>query len=657
MLRRRGLIRLVTCLSGLTAFVGCATAPPPTPDDSATVLARHSLEAPDPSLPGALEVRHLYYGPGTDLQRPEYRDSISLTTRPVDGSKLVDWGDSQKAREKYWGFSTDSLPLNARVWYPAAGQGPFPVALIVHGNHNPEDFSDPGYEYLGKLLASRGIILASIDMNFINGGIRGENDARGWLLLKHLEAFRDFNRDPESPFYGRVDLENVAVMGHSRGGEAVGHAAAFNRLGQYPDDGNLKFDFNFGIKAVVAIAPVDGQYRPTDRLVPVHDVSYLVFHGSHDGDVTSFHGLRQFNRVQFSGPGSGHFKAAVYVYRANHGQWNQVWGPKDNGPRSQRILDIETLIPTADQRKFGEVYISAFLEATLKQDSRYLPMFRDHRVASDWLPPTMYITQFEESSFVPVATFEEDIDLTTGSMPGVRLRGDSLATWKEADIKLRSRNRTNTSASQEDQVLWLGWNNRIQGADTTERAQPASYTISLDHRARRSLRLGQMTTLELRLGPSDAEPGPRERAEGDTVATGDSANADGPNAEGRGGRRGAPDDSDEEKPPIDLTVELVDLMGNRGRVQLSDYGAIRRPLSISILRRQDLEDERFPQRWELVLQSFSIPLDDFRNGDAAGLDLSRLSTIRLVFDRTPAGTVAVDDVGFAGLGGAWISGK
>ena len=27
--------------------------------------------------------------------------------------------------------------------------------------------------------------LASVDENFINGGIRGENDARGWFLLRY----------------------------------------------------------------------------------------------------------------------------------------------------------------------------------------------------------------------------------------------------------------------------------------------------------------------------------------------------------------------------------------------------------------------------------------------------------------------------------------
>ncbi len=630
---------------------GCRTALELTPDDSDVVLAEHRLDVPDPAEPGPYAVAKLYYGSGTDRQRPEYRDSVTLVTASVDGSDLVSWGDDASEREEYWGFSTDSLPLNARVWYPSNGEGPFPVALIVHGNHNPRDFSDPGYEYLGELLASRGIILASVDMNFINGGIRQENDARGWLLLKHLQAWREFNADPDAPVYRRVDLDRVAVMGHSRGGEAVGHAAAFNRLDRYPDDGNVEFDFGFGIRAVVAIAPVDGQYRPTDRLAPVEDVNYLVFHGSHDGDVTSFHGLRLFNRLRLTHPRSGRFKAAVYVYRANHGQWNQVWGPHDNGVRSPRILDLRGLIPAEDQRRFAEVYISAFLEATLHDDKRYLPLFRDHRVAGGWLPPTMYVTQFEESSFRPVATFEEDIDVTTGTMRGVTLAADSFATWREADLKLRSRNRTTTSASQDDQVLWLGWNNRIQGADTTERASPAVYSLTLGGSARNALRLGERSTLELKLAPTSDEPSPRKRAEGDSARA-----TEGSSPETVNGGSGPRSSAESEKPPIDLTVEVVDLAGNRGRVALSDYGAIRRPLEISILRRGDIEEDRFPQRWELVLQSFSIPLADFRTSEPR-LNLQRLSEVRLVFDRTPAGTVAVDDIGFAELDEHWFVGR
>ena len=183
-------------------------------------------------------MRSLFYGSGTDKNRPEFRDSVAFRPGRVDASKLVSLGSSAKSRNKYWGFKPDSFPLNARVWYPD-GPGPFPLVLVAHGNHDMKDFSDPGYEYLGRHLASRGFILASLDMNFINGGIRGENDGRGWLFLKHLEAWKGFNADPENPFHGMVDMGNIGIMGHSRGGEAVGHAAAFNRLTHYPDDATL----------------------------------------------------------------------------------------------------------------------------------------------------------------------------------------------------------------------------------------------------------------------------------------------------------------------------------------------------------------------------------------------------------------------------------
>ena len=58
--------------------------------------------------------------------------------------------------KKYWGFEPNSLPLNARVWFPQ-DEGLFPLVLIVHGNHEMIEFSDPGYAYLGKLAREPGI--------------------------------------------------------------------------------------------------------------------------------------------------------------------------------------------------------------------------------------------------------------------------------------------------------------------------------------------------------------------------------------------------------------------------------------------------------------------------------------------------------------------
>jgi len=83
--------------------------------------------------------------------------------------------------------------------------------------HDPRDYLDPGYASLGEFLASRSFILVSVDMNFLNGSIREENNARGWMLLKHRGAWKRFDADLENPFYEMLDWDRIPLMGHSRG--------------------------------------------------------------------------------------------------------------------------------------------------------------------------------------------------------------------------------------------------------------------------------------------------------------------------------------------------------------------------------------------------------------------------------------------------------
>jgi dienelactone hydrolase len=630
-------------------------------DDSAMVLSRQSLQAPDPGQPGTYAVRTLSYGSGTDRHRPIYRDSVTIRTSSVDASAFVSASpEIAKDRKKYWGFDFKHLPINARVWYPE-GPGPFPLVLIVHGNHNMKDFSDPGYAWLGELLASRGMILASVDENFINGNLRGENDGRGWLLLKHLERWRAWNDSVGSPFHHKVDMSRIALMGHSRGGEAVAVAAAFNRLARYPDDANVTFDFGFDLRSIVAIAPVDGQYRPASTPTPVENVNYLVIHGSHDGDVSTFNGLRQYARVAFT-DGKPWFKSAVYVYRANHGQWNSVWGNKDRGPRSSRSLNLDALMPEADQRRFGAVYISAFLEATLHDRREYLPLFRDHRTAGHWLPHTMYITRFEESNFRAVARYESDVDVTRGSAPGVTIDGDSLSTWKEAVVPFRSAN-----SDMGTNAVWLGWNNLPVAPDTSRPRAPASYSISITDSLRGAWNVGSGSSLVLSLAPTPNKPGARKSARDSSKAGADSARA------GGAARKPAPKKKEKEAAdtlPFDLSVELVDAAGGRARLPLSRFGVPRRPLDVYIARRKGRDKSNFATQYELVLQTYVLPIADFAGaggdrasnavgtvgaaGAAPPFDAARIRTIRLVFDRTPRGEVVLDDVGFSSMDPAFL---
>src|ERR1043166_3426281 len=614
------------------------------PDDSPTVRSHQLLTAPNPAEPGRLRVRTLFYGSGRDKRRPEFRDSVTLKTRPVDGSKLASGPTPALTRErkKYWGFGFDSLPVNGRVWYPE-GEGPFPLVLIVHGNHNMKQFSDPGYGYLGQLLASRGYIFVSVDENFLNGNIRNENDARGWMLLKHLEAWRRFN-DSAGPFQHKVDLGNVALMGHSRGGEAVAVAGAFNRLSHYPDDATIRFDFRFGIKALVAIAPIDGQYEPANRPTPLENVNYLVIHGSHDGDVSAFSGLRQYSRIRFT-DGGRWFKAAVWMYRANHGQWNTVWGNTDGGPTSARFLDLRGLIPAEDQRRMARIYLSAFLDATLKGHSEYLPMFRDHRAIGGWLPRTIYLTRFQESGYRALAGYAEDVDVTTGSAPGTTIAAESLATWKEGVVPLRWQN-----SNVGQYAVWLGWNNRIAGKDTTKIGKPASYAVSLTDSLRGAWRVGSGTVLEFSLATTDAQPGPRAEAKDTTKAkaAADSAKK-GPKPHPPPKKKPEAKDS----VPMDLSVEAVDAGGTAVRLPLSRYGAVRRPLEVTVLRRKGRDKANFASLAELIPQTYVIPLADFKAANAA-FDPGRLATVRWVFDRTLRGTVVLSDVGLSIIDPAFL---
>lgn len=648
MRRTPGLAPYPARLAVIVAGLGLAACTQPlilVPSDADRVLAHRSIAAANPGVPGVLTARTLYYGAAGNRRRPEFRDSATYRTGTVDASAFARMEPPQaRSRKKYWGYDNTKFPLNGRVWYPD-GAGPFPLVLVVHGNHNMKEYSDPGYQWLGELLASRGFILASIDENFLNGGIRGENDARGWMLLKHLEVFRALNDSAGKPLHRKIDMTRIALMGHSRGGEAVAVAGAFNRLPYYPDDANQKFDFNFDIKGLVAIAPVDGQYLPTERPTPLSDYSYLVIHGSHDGDVSTFQGLMQYNRIRYTKPGA-QFKSAIFMYRANHGQWNTVWNNKDNGFFSDRSLQLKALVSGEEQRQFGRVIISGFLETVLNNRAEYQVMFRDHRAAGDWLPPTMYMNRYGDANTRYLATFEEDVDLTTGTAPGVRIAADSLSTWKENDVPVRSRGSTFRS-----NVVTLGWNNTPIGKDTTTPRAPGRVSISFPDSLRAVWRPDASSALLLTIGSTAQTPGPRKLPK-DTTTRDSTAKKDSATKSAVASKtpKPKPAPKDTTKRPTDVSVELEDGEGHNVRLPLSDFGAVRIPLESYIYRRRGRDKTQFPTLAEPVMQTYVIPTAAFAKANSA-FNPTTLRTIRLVFDRAKVGAILLDDVGITTIGG------
>jgi dienelactone hydrolase len=563
----------------------------------AEVRAVAPLQAPNPAEPGGFAVRTMTYGSGTDLHRPEFGPKAQVKTEPVDARPFLrTWSGTEGwLRTKYWGFGPDRAPLNGRVWYPA-GEGPFPLVLMLHGNYAMTTPSDTGYNYLGELLASRGYVVASVDMNFLGrsfaGDLGGEaNAARAWLLLQHLEQFQRWNATLGTALFRKVDMGNIALVGHSRGGEAAYLAAVFNDLPYWPDDANIAFSFNFKIKSVAALAPTDGQYRPSDKLPPLQNVNYLVLHGSGDGDVVPFEGSRALQRVSFA-DGIDGLKAALYIRGANHGQFNTTWGRRDWNGLASRLINVTPLLDGEQQRTIAKVYLSAFLDITLKGQRQYLPLLRDPRVGAPWLPPTAYVSRYTDGTMRAAATFEEDVNLLTTTAPGGFARGEGLAAWREEGLALRA------GRSQENTALYLAWNEGGQ-----------FYLTLPDHLAK-----------EWRLDTSSAL----------TFAVADAR---------------SPADGQE---PLDFTVEVFDAAGARGSIALSSLAPLRPREQGARLYKLGKAEEWLLGEPDIILQTYVLPLHELVAG--TGLAPASLRTIRLVFDRSAQGAIYLDDVGFLQVG-------
>lgn len=604
--------------------------------------SQEHITAESPAKKGPYAVKSMTYGSGTDLHRTGFGAAADIKTEPVNGLAFIDDWDGFGGwwRETYWGFDAKSLPLNAQVWYPE-GEGPFPLALIVHGNHSMQDYSDIGYAYLGELLASRGIILASVDENFINaswsdifGGLDEENDARGWLLLEHLKLWHQWNEKEGHLFQNKIDTSKLALIGHSRGGEAVGHAAMFNSLPFYPDDASIPFDYNFDLKSIVAIAPVDGQYKPGDSGTTFTNVNYFVLHGAQDSDVNSFAGAQQYERVSFQ-DSLYHFKSGLYIYGANHGQFNSSWGNNDVGNPFTGLLNLKQLLPAEDQRKIAEVYISGFLEATLREKHEYLPMFADARTAKDWLPETIYLNQFQDSNTELLCTFDEDFDVTTASDGQSTLSSENLTVWREQEIQLKWEKKGS-------RALFIGWDYDLtenQTIDSITDSRMASYSIEIPATLQR---IDSTATLVFSMAESTESTTPKKEGKWMDDNAADETEDEEENVANETDAEADETEDEGPKKPLDFSISVKDSTGQTVRFPLSKFSGLQREIEPVLWKMEFLTGDTSSEQ---VFQLFYFPVDDMVKINPS-FDPKSIQTIKFVFDKSENGVVVIDNIGF-----------
>lgn len=512
----------------------------------------------EPSLMmGSHEVSVLDYGPGESLDP----GTVSLASFMTRGDSLTGL-----YVDAYHEYDVNEVPLQGRVWYPAGGKN-CPVLFIAHGNHTITTPSYLGYDYLGEYLASHGYAVVSVDQNACNM-LSGENDARAVLLLEHIGLLLSCNKDEANPLYSVFDPDNIAIAGHSRGGEMVATAYLFNRYDHYPENAVVRFDYNFNIKSLIAIAPTVNQYMPADHSVKVEDVNYLLLHGASDRDVTSFMGMSQYENVTFSGKGD-YIKSALYIAGANHGQFNSLWGEYDCKGVEASLLNTENLLSEEEQQTIAGLFIKVFLDVTLRGDESCRDLLTDWEDYSAQLPETVYVQCHEESDFTVIADFEEDSEVSTATLEGAKIYARGVNWWTEELMDFAGRSAYDTHA------LRLRWK------------ESASLSLHIP--------VMDMTDMALTFDICDLDIGAVEEGDYDL---------------------------------LDATVTLTDIGGNTVTAQMIDHATVYPILSVKTDKLDFLFDTPVAKE---AFATVSIPAEAFVLEDER-FDFSRIREIRLTFE-------------------------
>lgn len=389
---------------------------------------------------GTYTPQSLLYG-----TNPKYDDLISTTVN------LKSYASNKKGvagyiKKKYQGYDLDAVPLRGKVWYPEE-VNQCPTLFIIHGNHDYIEESYLGYDYLGSYLATYGYVVVSIDQNACNL-LTQENDARAILLLENMKKIREYNQEEDNPLFNKVDMNALAIAGHSRGGEAVSIAYLFNQEDVSLGNGFTKWDYHFNIKGIIAIAPTIDQYKPVGKSVVLEDVNYMVIHGANDSDLYQFGGMKQYKKINFTGE-KPYIKTSLYCAGCNHGQFNTRWGLYDRTGGHQKVLNVKDFISETDQQEIAKIFIKIFLDYTLRNDETHIKLLEDYRLYKKYLPQTLYLQTYQKSDFIPICNFEEDLSLLTGTMDDVHIMVDNGSVWTEGIYPNEASNSS----------LYISWNN------------------------------------------------------------------------------------------------------------------------------------------------------------------------------------------------------
>jgi hypothetical protein len=264
-------------------------------------------------------------------------------------------------------------------------------------------------------MASHGYIVISISCNAINAGDASLADngmnARGELVQYHLRLWDTINTVGHAPFgtmfVGKLNMQNIGTMGHSRGGEGVIFNALLNRSLGSP----------YGIKAIITLAPVDFKRKVLNGIPILNIAPYC------DGDVSNIQGVRYYDDSRYSDSTDETARYSVLMMGANHNFYNTVWTPGSyiaggaddwtySGSNTEgycgRGASTNKRFDSTKQKAAYNAYASAFYRIYMAGEHQFEPILETR----DLIPPasSMLDTSNVFVSYHPGRTDRRDIN-------------------------------------------------------------------------------------------------------------------------------------------------------------------------------------------------------------------------------------------------------
>ncbi|WP_440708753.1 hypothetical protein [Herbiconiux sp. YIM B11900] len=532
--------------------------------------------------------------------------------------------------EPIFGFRGARGEMRAAVYLPDGAVGELPVVVFLHGQHVACLSDDPkappvwpcaageteipsylGYGGPAEALASQGYAVVSISANAINrlNGLYTPDqgtDARGHLVLDHLELLRRADAGPVdgigSALVGRLDLNRVGLMGHSRGGDGIVRAAVLNASTLTGPAGAA--DAPFGIEALLPLAPTDF----TRTAVP--DVPMAVLLPYCDGDLSDLQGQHYINDSRYAF-GDDVLRSSVLVLGANHNFFNTVWTPElypagasDDWAANPVLSDDDPVCGSAaagrlsatEQYAVGTAYVAGFFRLTVGGE-------------------TDLVGQFDGSDARPASAGRADVRVTATYPASDRL---DLNTFAHATVPVTTTGSAQAEYCESAEHIAVATELPFCVSGNLYPEQAGEFTGSLYGGA-------IPATPSLRLSYSAEPQGRAEAASLVVAAPGGTVDASGASFLTV---RAMPDETVTASTALTVTVRDAD--GATASVEGADFG--------SALSRLPGESTPLPK---MLYQDLRIPVSAF-----PGIDLRRISAVQL----TGAGTggVLLSDLAFVG---------